>query len=285
MKKFLSLICFLFCLTSHAQDTIVTHSGDKIPAIVKSISSKEVEYKKAGNPDGPSYITAKNDVKAIHYSNGTKDEFGPPVAKTNDDYYSAGGSATIAPASNMNMSQVKMASEIVFYGLDFSNFSLIEQKRTDEGQKIRDIHFPEWNTYFVKEIPEKTMARWLRKKNVTFDNSVVSKLNAQADPNKVAVASLNMGNMYESIKRSIAAYTTYDSRQQGIGFVINVEYFDRRKLETSAYFTFFDIATHSIISTERVSVRKAQGGGLTNFWGVGLFEVMKDYIDKKYKFL
>lgn len=284
MKK----ILFLFSLSlstltlTFAQDTIILRSGDKITAVVKSISSKEVEYKKAGNLEGPSYIAAKNDVKAIHYSNGTKDEFTEVPVVKNDDYYS---SAPAGSSTNMNMSHVKMASEVIFYGMDFSNFSLIEPKRTDEGQKIRDIHFPEWNTYFSKEVPEKTLARWLRKQSVISDNTAVSKLNAQADPMKVAVASMNYGNMYEGIKKSIANYAAYDNRNSGIGFVINVEYFDRRKVESSFYFTFFDIATHSVISTERVSVRKAQGAGLTNFWGVSFLEAIKDYIDKKYKYL
>jgi hypothetical protein len=284
MKQFL-IVLVLLSTTCFAQDTIITVSGDQIPAIVKNINSTEIEYKKASNPDGPSYISMEKDIAAIHYRNGTSDVF-PVVAEgpaKTDDYYSA-GSAAATSTTSMNMSHVKAAPAIVFYGLDFTNFSLLEEKRMNQGIQIRDM-FPDWNMYFGKEVPEKTISRWFRKSHVEADRSVVDKLNAQTDPSRVVASGPSYDNMYEKIKKSVASYASYDTHKEGIGLVMNVEYFDKRRLETAVYFTFFDIATHGVISSERIIVKKNGAGKLVTYWGPGLVEAMKDYVDKKYKYL
>src|SRR5689334_18503709 len=149
MKNLLLLSLITFTCSLFAQDTILLVNGERIPALVKNVGPSEIEYKKASNPDGPSYVSAKKDVKAIHYRNGTSDEFSTSAAVSsgNDDYYGAPSTTPVAAATSMNMSMVKAAPAIVFYGLDFTNFSLLEAKRINEGAQIRDL-FPEWNMYF-----------------------------------------------------------------------------------------------------------------------------------------
>src|SRR5687767_1038900 len=97
MKHTFILFALALGLNSSGQDTIFLRSGDLIPAIVKSVSSKEVEYKKANNPDGPSYVTAINDVEAIGYRNGTKDKFAVTAPKPTEDYYGSQNSGATPP--------------------------------------------------------------------------------------------------------------------------------------------------------------------------------------------
>ena len=61
-----------------AQDTIYTRNGEVIPAKVYEITATEIKYKKPSNPDGPLYVTSKEDVAVIEYKNGSKDVFQLP---------------------------------------------------------------------------------------------------------------------------------------------------------------------------------------------------------------
>lgn len=62
----------------HAQDTIYLKNGDEIKAKVLAIRPTEVEYKKADNPDGPTYAIEKYKILMILYADGTKDIFNEP---------------------------------------------------------------------------------------------------------------------------------------------------------------------------------------------------------------
>jgi hypothetical protein len=283
MKTIFTAAFTLFSAVIIAQDTIITTSGEMIPGVVKNISSTEVEYKKSSNPDGPTYIRSKSEVLAIRYKNGTVDKFSSAAkSQGNDDYY-GGSAAAKTSASSKNMSDVISATSITFYGVDFSNFSLVEPKRKLEAEKIKAMHFPEWNTFFVTEVPAKTMARWMKKYDVSYTTEAVNNINKSANPDKIVSAFPIDQDMKENIRRSVAAYASSDTRTQGIGFVVNVEYFYKAKQETSAYFTFFDIATHQVISSEHVIVKEVGGAGLTKFWGAGLVAAMREYVDKRYK--
>lgn len=83
MKK---LIVPLFLLLAagyaFAEDLIVLRNGDIVKAVVTDITQTEIKYKKASNPNGPSYTINKSDVLSINYENGDKDVFGStPVAE------------------------------------------------------------------------------------------------------------------------------------------------------------------------------------------------------------
>lgn len=284
MKRLLPLLfsCALIQQVS-AQDTIICTNGERILAQVKSISSTEIEYKKFDNPQGPSYLRGKSETKAIHYKNGTEDVFNTSTA-VSTPVNNAGSANTVATGStSLTMSNVFSANKITFYGFDFSNCVLIEPKRMAEGQKIKDTNFPEWNMFFQKEVPAKTLSRWLKKSFVDYDNTVISKVNAQADPAKVVGSGPNYFNMEEKIKTAVAQYAAFDTPKEGIGLVVNMDYFFKAKEETSAYFTFFDMSTHAVIRTEHITVNKVSGAGLTTYWGNSLVEAMKVYIDRRYK--
>lgn len=75
-NKILPFILITFCaFAATAQDVIVLRNGDIISAKVQKISKNEIEYKKASNLDGPTYTIEKNNVLAINYENGEKDQF------------------------------------------------------------------------------------------------------------------------------------------------------------------------------------------------------------------
>jgi len=58
-----------------AQDIITLKNGNDIQAIVQEIGDSDIKYKKADNPNGPSYSLKKSEIFMIRYANGSKDVF------------------------------------------------------------------------------------------------------------------------------------------------------------------------------------------------------------------
>ncbi|MEI6574771.1 MAG: hypothetical protein WCO63_01180 [Bacteroidota bacterium] len=79
-KKLTIIACFLLFITNcFAQDLITKKNGDDISAKVTEITTTEIKYKKADNPNGPVFTILKSDVFMIRYENGSKDIFNEPT--------------------------------------------------------------------------------------------------------------------------------------------------------------------------------------------------------------
>lgn len=63
--------------TINAQDKLYKKNGDMIEVKVTEINTRVVSYKKADNPEGPTYTINKADVSKVVYPNGSEDFFGP----------------------------------------------------------------------------------------------------------------------------------------------------------------------------------------------------------------
>ena len=96
MKQFLLTgITLLFCISTHAQDTIIKRNGNIQLAKILEISATEVKYKKFDFLDGPNFIENKSNIQLIKYSNGSREEFEAQAPintsiqkESNADYYS-----------------------------------------------------------------------------------------------------------------------------------------------------------------------------------------------------
>ena len=96
MKKLVLLFAAVCPLIALAQDKIITKKGETIAAKVLEISTDEVKYKKADNPQGPTYIAQKAELQAIEYENGGKEIYSTTatapksITIERDDYYADG---------------------------------------------------------------------------------------------------------------------------------------------------------------------------------------------------
>ena len=72
-----------FVAAAVAQDVITLKNGDEINGKVTKVSSTEIEYKLASNPDGPTYTKPVAEIFMVKYENGQKDVFSntPETAK------------------------------------------------------------------------------------------------------------------------------------------------------------------------------------------------------------
>jgi len=71
--------------TINAQDKLYKKNGDMIEVKVTEINARVVSYKKADNPEGPTYTINKADVSKVVYPNGSEDFFGEAENKRSID--------------------------------------------------------------------------------------------------------------------------------------------------------------------------------------------------------
>ena len=69
------MVLFNINTNGFSQDTLYTKEGNTINGKVTEVTPDQIKYKKASNPDGPSYVINRSEVVLIHYKNGSKDVF------------------------------------------------------------------------------------------------------------------------------------------------------------------------------------------------------------------
>ena len=98
MKKLLVLafavLCAISAIAADNVDILIKTNSEKIEAIIQEVSDTEVKYKKASNPNGPTYIVKLSELATIVYANGDvqaieqKAEAAPqPAAQQPQPYY------------------------------------------------------------------------------------------------------------------------------------------------------------------------------------------------------
>lgn len=83
MKRIiLTLIILIAGYVLKAQDLIVKSDGTIVKAKISEIGEETIKYKKADNPDGPTYSISKSNITSINYENGEVEKFSAPEKKT-----------------------------------------------------------------------------------------------------------------------------------------------------------------------------------------------------------
>ncbi|MCW3083896.1 MAG: hypothetical protein JWP12_1262 [Bacteroidetes bacterium] len=72
-RFFIVFAIIISSISAKAQDTLYLKSGLKVASQITEITPSEVRYKKASNPDGPTYVIDAVDIHFIKYRNGTTD--------------------------------------------------------------------------------------------------------------------------------------------------------------------------------------------------------------------
>jgi hypothetical protein len=172
---------------------------------------------------------------------------------------------------------LKDCKEIIFYGYDFSHFKLAEAKRME-----KDIskYIPAWIRILNKFHDEKYLAKKLQKDKVIFDFEYTGGLIKKLDKNSLVSISKHIIPS-DSVQSIINSYQL--TQQDGIGFVVIVECFDKAAEKSTAYFTFFDIASKKIIMSSYFGIGHAIGFGLSEHWGTSLENTFYYYLDEGYK--
>ncbi len=67
------LTALLVAASAEAKEILTMLNGDEIEVEIISIGSSEIQYKKASNPDGPTFTTSRDNVFFIIFPDGTKE--------------------------------------------------------------------------------------------------------------------------------------------------------------------------------------------------------------------
>ncbi len=188
------------------------------------------------------------------------------------------GSSLFSQKIYQNQTDVFFVKEITFYGYDYSHFKLVEGKRMNENIIG---YASSWIEYMNDEMDEKKLTRKFNKNKVNFEFDYTINLLYNLD-NKKMVSPIKYSIPPDSIQGIINNYKL--NEKEGVGFVVIVECFEKKKESASAYFTFFDIATKKILMSDRINNKKGTGHvyGMKNFWGVRINKTFEKYISKIY---
>lgn len=172
-----------------------------------------------------------------------------------------------------NLDEVFAADKIVYYGIDFTKMVLTNPNKIGQEEFLKK-YFWAWITYIAEEKDiENYMSRKLDKKNkLIYEPTEIQNLNTQINHPWIQYNDFTYST--DTLASVVNSYVLKETK--GVGFVINVENFNKREEFVSAYFTFFDIDTREILWTTKVK-GKPDGWGMTKFWAVGIIDATQNF--------
>lgn len=161
--------------------------------------------------------------------------------------------------------------KIVWFGLDFTKARLIGVN--DEKPDVIVKEYLElWNMPMLYEADKFPIASTFRKVTVQYDAEVVKERNK-----KVTKESLFNDNealiTTAAIEQMISEFT--GSKKTGLGVVVFVESFNKKKKLATVHVTFFDIVTRKVLLTRRLTGEPG-GGGLKYYWANAISRIFHD---------
>jgi len=170
--------------------------------------------------------------------------------------------------------------KLIWYGLDFSQARFVGQFDQGAGaapataQDIKQKYIPAWNKLVIDEPNKFDIKNFFRKPTVIYDIAPVEKNNDNINEDKLLdINEFSFTNPNSVVEKIVNGYSKGDNAE-GLGLVFIVESVNKANVEMRVYVTYFDIASHQVIFSEKVT-GKPRGIGLRNYWGGAVFDVME----------
>ena len=193
--------------------------------------------------------------------------------------------ANVAITTAQDAKSVFSATEIVWYGLDFTKakcvggFDKVGGAGAATGSDMKSKWIPSWNSLIQNEQPKYDLKKTFRKDNVYYDISSLNELNSKIDVDACMVP--NPGKIEKSdIEGMVKKYT--GEKKEGVGLAFIVENFNKGSQMADVYVTFFDIASKKVLLCEKES-GKAMGIGMRNYWAGAIKAILKQIDEGDYK--
>lgn len=179
---------------------------------------------------------------------------------------------TNAQKTYTSIEDVFNIQKIYFYGYDYTNFKLADVKRMDEDVK-KFMYL--WIEHNREHVSEKKLPKWINKEFVPFNFTPTMEHNDKlTTPDLVCADKITIPK--DSIQSIVSKYQLPE--KAGIGFVVIMECFDNAGKRTSAYYTFFDIATKKVLYNQYISARDGNNYNRVFDWGIGSVVAFKQFI-------
>jgi len=166
---------------------------------------------------------------------------------------------------------VKQATEIVYYGIDCTQLTVIGEDVYDPSEYVNK-YFLAWNGVVRNEREKYRLGEVFKKANVEYDLDMIDQLNAKRDPKTIIVAAPTRVTEDDLVK-IISGYKP--SQSEGVGLVIVAENFNKPGATGTMWVVFFDIKTNSILMAKYMSA-KPMGFGVKNFWVRTVYNVLQE---------
>jgi len=170
------------------------------------------------------------------------------------------------------------AGAVTWLGIDYFNVKLIGEftQFKDAGAydqaEIRDKYFPAWNNLVLNEVSKYDFKGMFMLSNLVYDISMITKLNATADPEKLKAYNESKLNS-DDVKKIVKQYEL--PGKEGLGIVIIANALNKTTELASYVVVVFNMKDREVLLCEPV-VEKAGGIGIRNYWGGSLYNLVKD---------
>jgi len=175
---------------------------------------------------------------------------------------------------------VRSNKPITWLGLDFSQARHIgiASHFKDAGEvtadAVRDKYIPGWNELFINEQKKFDVAKYVHRESVAYALEVTSKPNNKVGANFFSMDPGDYSRLSESdISKAVKAYDFMGKK--GVGLLFFVESMSKGKEEASAWITFVDMGTKTVLQTRRAT-GKPGGFGFRNYWAKAFLNILKE---------
>ena len=182
---------------------------------------------------------------------------------------------------------ISKTSEIVWYGLNFSQAKMVGQFDQAVGagaataSELKNEWVPAWNTLIISEPQNFKIKEALKKDKIYFDMGPSEKMNKEIKPDDfMGFNAFTFQDPSKTVQEVVSKLPAGD-KSEGIGMVFVVESFNKTSDEASVYATLFDIKTKSVLVTEKIT-GKPKGIGLRNYWAGAIKHIIKQINDTYY---
>lgn len=162
-------------------------------------------------------------------------------------------------ANAQDASKVFSSPTLVWYGVDFTMAKMVGMK-DESPHKIRDEYFKPWCDVANNEID---LGKTFQKKGLIKDLVGVFKANLARETESLSAddaKDLSPSAIEERIKG-----VSTGQKKEGLGAVMIVQDFSKTTNEAIVWVVFFDIATHKVLMSKKVT-GKPSGGNAKAAW-------------------
>ncbi len=178
---------------------------------------------------------------------------------------------SVAISCAQNSKPVFESDKLIWYGIDFTQAKFYGVKEASEKELV-ETFIPNWSRATVYETDKFPLRSIFQKLDVYFEPSVVDSRNKSIDPTAIKSGGEVLLTP-SAIEKIISTYKPSSRRPPGLGAVLIIESFDKKKETAAGWIAFFDIASSKLYFTKRVT-GEAGGGGLHGYWLGGLIRLM-----------
>ncbi len=164
--------------------------------------------------------------------------------------------------------QVSGAKNVVFFGLDFSEFRLIHKNGflnkngTPLCKSLTFKYFTEWNEMFKLEPKKYSIIKYFNVPKYEIELQTSLDRNQQYKSENCIIEDDSYTIDKEKIKSIVV---NYNSTRADLGLIIVVESMDKQDEICKFYSVFFNLKTHEIVSLEKGDGPPG-GEGIRNYW-------------------